>query len=505
MYRRTPILFRIADSFFRHQLLFWGALLVVTGVTMTALYARSKTFHAVAMTQVQSQGVANLLGAGDGNTWTTPAQKNVDHFEELVKQDQPGGFLDTALRDANLAHPINVNPEANDPRYALLEKNLSAEVESTNQFSISLTWDNQAETKSIVDALQKQYIAQAGVEKSIVSVSSVRFLDDQISDLVKRLQQSEKALTDFKRSTGGQLSDADSTYGAQLSSLQTQLVEKQITLGESTSKKGLLAQELAQMRPMSVAEQTVSAQSPLERQIAELLAKRETLLASGETPQHPDVNAIDVTIAALQKQQRSKADAPENRRNTLTKMQDNPQYQQLREQIADAAIAAVADQEEIQNLQQQIAKYQKLVAQIPDAQRLLADKTRDYRNLQEQYDNLQKQREQIQMQASLDQLSASSDLTPIGVTFVVPTTGRTKLIAMLFGSLILGCLVGGILIVLSEWADQSLRHESDAERLLGVPVLASLPEAADLKTVSRAPHALSGGAGRALTGSVPER
>ena len=50
-------------------------------------------------------------------------------------------------------------------------------------------------------------------------------------------------------------------------------------------------------------------------------------------------------------------------------------------------------------------------------------------------------------------------------------------------------VIGAILIVLSEWSDHSLRHEADAERLLGVPVLASLPEAADLRTP---------GSGRAL-------
>ncbi len=110
MYRRTPIIFRIADSFFRHQLLFWSALLIVSGLTMAALYARSKTFHATAMTQVQPESVVHRAGAGDNNSWITPAQKNSDRFMELIKQDQPGGFLDTALQNAHLTTPINVRP-----------------------------------------------------------------------------------------------------------------------------------------------------------------------------------------------------------------------------------------------------------------------------------------------------------------------------------------------------------------------------------------------------------
>ena len=166
-----------------------------------------------------------------------------------------------------------------------------------------------------------------------------------------------------------------------------------------------------------------------------------------------------------------------------TKMQDNPQYQVLKNEVADAAIAKVADQQEMQNLQRQIAKYQALVKQIPAAQRELTERTRDYSDSLAQDHKLREQRNTVQIQANLDRLTASNSLTPIGVTYASPTTGRAKLLGMLVGSLFLGALVGAILIVLSDWTDHSLRHESDTERLLGVPVLASVPESAELKTL----------------------
>ena len=492
MHQNTPIIYRIADSFFRHQRLFWCALLVVSVLTMGALYARSKTYHATAMTQVQTENVATVLNAdSQQNSWTTPSQKNVDRFMELSKQDQPGGFLDTALRNAHLAAPINVDPQADDPRYALLQKNLTAAAESTNQFSISLVWDNPDECKNILDSLQQQYITEVGLDRSAVSVGSVQFLDGQIAQVDARMRRAEGALTKFKASYGGQLSDAESTDSSQLSSFEASLADKQITLGENNSKKAVLEQQLAQMKPMSIAEQTVSDQSPVEKQIADLLAKREALLAGGETPQHPDVASLDATIAGLEKQQKVKANAPENQHNTQTKMEDNPQYQLLKNEIADASIAAVADQQEMQNLQRQIKKYQTLMNQIPSAQRQLADRMEGYSDAQSLDQQLRHQRDNVQLQANLDRLTASNSLLPIGVTYATPTTGRTKLIGMLLGSLLLGCLVGAILIVLSEWSDHSLRHETDAERLLGVPVLASLPEAADLRALPRPLAALT--------------
>lgn len=505
MYRRTPILFRILDSFFRHQLLFWSALLIVSSLTMAALYARSKTFHASAMTQVQTESVASVLGAGDNNAWVTPSQKNVDRFMELAKQNQPGGFLDVALRSAHLVSPINVDPQADDPRYAMLQKNLNAAVESTNQFSINLTWDNQEECKNIVNALQQRYIEEIGLDRSANSISSVHFLDSQIADVTQKMHVAETALANFKKSNGGQLSDAESTYNNQLSSLQAQLTDKQITFGENGSKKQALEGQLLQMRPMSIAKQTVSDQSPLEKEVANLLAERDAQMTGpgAKTPQHPDIVALDARIADLQKQERANAAAPENQHNTQIELQENAGYQALKQQIVEAGIAQDADEQELQNLHQQIAKYQALVNRIPAAQQQLADKTRNYASLQELYNSLTKRQQDVQLTASLDSLTAKSSLTPIGVTYATPTTGKTKLIAMLLGSVLLGCLVGIILVVLSEWSDHSLRHEADAERLLGVPVLAALPESADLRTATPR-RALSGAGAAALPGPASE-
>lgn len=503
MYRRTPIFFRIADSFFRHQLLFWSALLIVSGLTMAALYARSKTFHATAMTQVQQDTVQTAagLGGGDPTSWVTPAQKKADQFNELVKQNQPGGFLDTALRNAHLGTSINIDPQADDPRFAMLQKNLNANVESTNQFSINLTWDNQAETAAIVTALQNQFISEVGDDRSIASTRAVHFLDSQIGRTRASLQTSERALSDFRASNGGQLSDAESFYNNQLSALKAQLMEKEATAGENGSNRAILEQELVQMKPMSIMEQTVSDQSPLEKEIATLLASRDALLASGKTPQHPAVVTLDARIAELKKQQ-SNATLPENRHDTQQKLAENPQYQALKAQIATATSAEAADQQEMQSWRGQIAQLQRQVDQIPAAQRQLADKMRDYQTLSLEYDDFKKKRDALQTQANLDRLTATDSLLPIGVTYALPTTGRTKLIAMLFGSLFLGCLVGAILVVLSEWSDHSLRHESDAERLLGVPVLAALPEVAELRVASGR-RALSAPP-RALPDPVPE-
>ena len=510
MYRRTPIFFRIVDSFFRHQLLFWSALLIVSSLTMAALYARSKTFHATATTQVQAESVASVLGATDTNSWVTPAQKHIDRFNDLIKHNLSGGFLDTALKNAEpkLNPPLNADPQADDPRYAMLQKNLSAYADSANQFSINLTWDNPDETKSILDALQSQYIKEVGLDSSAVSLLSVHFLNVQITESENRLRRSEKALSDFKASYGGQLSDAESYYSNEIASDKSEMGTMQRDTNQKAKTAQVLKQQLAQMRPMSIAEQMVSDQSPLQAAIASLLARRDAELAGlpgrlPMTPQHPDIVALDARISQLEQKQRAGAKAPENQHNTQTKMQDNPAYQGLKLQIAEAEIARDSDLQAMQDLKQRITKNVALLSRVPNAQRQLADKTRDYQDATGQYQKLLAQRDAVQLQANLNKQTASDSLTPASVIYAMPTTGKTKMIAMLLGSLLLGCLVGIILVVLSVWSDHSLRYEGDAERLLGVPVLAALPESAELR-MTTARHALSGAGTSALPSPAPE-
>ena len=540
MYRRTPILFRILDSFFRHQLLFWSALVLVSGLTMTALYARSKTFHASAMTQVQSDSIASILGTTDQTSYITPAQKHVDRFNDLIKDNQPGGFLDEALKKATYSKEVQkaalldltkikgmdptlrqaalnlqqekpgplprvvVDPTGENERYTTFLKGLSVSADSANQFAISLTWDNGAEAENILYALQTQYVKEVGVDRTASSTGSVVFLNDEIKKAEKRLTGSENALSAFKTSFGGKLTDTESSYSNQITSDEADLANEERDADKNARTAAALKEQLADMKPMNIAEQTVSEQSPLQKEIADLLAHRATVLASrgGLTPEHPDVVAIDNQIKILEGQERSSADAPQNKHNMMTKMQDNPQYQSLKLNIVEAEIGRDEALKESQNLRQRLAKNRALFSQIPNAERNLSDKMRDYTEANAEDQRLRKRLGEVQLQMHLDNATASDSLLPVGVIYAMPTTGKTKLIAMLLGSLLLGCLVGIILVVLSEWSDHSLRFEGDAERLLGVPILAALPDSSELRTSAR--RALSGAGMPALPGPAPE-
>jgi len=479
---RTPIAARIWDSFCRHKWLFLIALVVVSGTSITILSLRAKTYEATALTQVTTEDVATELGETPAPSYVSPAQQNVTHFEDLSSDNLPGGFLDTALRHAQLARPLSVDPKDADPRYALLKKRLSAALQSDSVWTISLVWDNPSECERIVGALQKQYIEEVGQGRSAQAVATGNFLDSQISEYAARMRRAEQALIDYKKQNSGELPEAQSADISQLSNLKAELDNLQITARDNDLKKSELQTRMAQIKPLSILEQT-SSESPYETQIKTLMAKRDVLLAEGKLPSHPLVSSLSSQIDYLQKAlaDKVKAHAPEADNVTQTKLQDNPEYQGLQQQMTDAVISGQTQQAQIQHLTQAIAQYQARIAQIPSEQRNLADRTRDYSIVKAQYESLLARREQIKVKGALDKVSASSLLTPLGQIYAEPTTGHSKTLGLMAGSVALGILVGIILIVLAEWGDPSLRDEAAAERLLGVPVLGLLPDSAHLK------------------------
>jgi polysaccharide chain length determinant protein (PEP-CTERM system associated) len=475
MYRSTTITYRITEAFFRNRRLFFLAFVLVSVVTMTALYLRSKTYTATALTQVITDNVAQALGEQQTNDWVSPAQKNVNQLDVLLN----GDFLSAALANIHLQKPINTDPQANDPRLALLRKKLDTSVQSDTLFAITLTWDNPADATQIVGAVQQQYIQEIGQERYAQTNATLAFLDSQIADYAGRLRQSEKTLTDYKTSNIGQLPDAQNASSSELQSLQAELETLETTSDDATRQKAVLQQELTQIKPLAIAAQTATA-SPLQAQINQLKAQRDALLVT-MLPTHPKVQALDQQIAALQSQANS--GASETQQVLRTTLEQNPEWQTLHQQLIQATVTQQTQADQIQKLKQQIASYQKTVAQIPSEQRHLTDVTRDYTVIQAQYDTLLQRREQVQLEGNLARVSASSSLSPIGYIHAEATTGKAKLIVMFLGSLILGLIVGLALVVLCEWSDHSLRYGSDAVGALGVPVLAVVPDAAQLRVI----------------------
>ncbi|MCC2667864.1 MAG: chain length-determining protein [Armatimonadetes bacterium] len=489
MHDLSTIQYRITDSFFRHRVLFFLVAALVTASAVAVICIRGTGgYTAGGSIWASPDDMAQSLGRDPRrNDWMTLAQVNTNRFNDMTNDDLPGGFLDRALKRAKLTRPINLDPRARDPRLAMLQKGLSCATRSGEVFAISLTWDNAPECERIVEALREEYLEVSTRKQHAIFKGTREFLDQQIRNYERRMRNAEQALINFKQANLGDSPEAGTAVVRQLAELRRQLDDLTITSRDAGLKREAIRDRIRQIKPTSILEQTVG-DDPRVRKIRDLETDRALLLAQYK-PGSDEIQAVDTQIAALQQSLAKKDQKPD--RNVLeTKLQDNPEYQALNQQLTEARIESTTRASQMQLLRQRILDYVDRAEKLPGRQRRLTDRTRNYTILKTQYENLLKQREEAEIQGDLRSITAPRTLDRIGTVVAQWATTKKKLALMVAGSILLGLVLAVLVVILSEWIDPSLRYAEDAERLFGVPALVLLPEVDE--------HQLSSGWGPAL-------
>jgi uncharacterized protein involved in exopolysaccharide biosynthesis len=135
----------------------------------------------------------------------------------------------------------------------------------------------------------------------------------------------------------------------------------------------------------------------------------------------------------------------------------------------------------VAQLDTRIGQYESEIAKLPADERILTEKTRDYKLLQGQFEDLSERRQQAQIKKDLGEVTAASQFNSMNLVAAESTANLKKKILTIAAALALGLFLGLVLVVIREWMDPSIRYEADVERLLGVPVLVSLPESQQLR------------------------
>jgi uncharacterized protein involved in exopolysaccharide biosynthesis len=495
LFRHETFAFRLADIFFRNWLTFVLCVVGVTGVVSTALLMRAQSYVATTSIHVtRDDNVSQAMGFTQ-QSWISPAQQHVNAFNDFMQGVAPGGFVSKVLERAKIGKPINIDPEAKDPRFTRFRKGVFATAASNDVFQIGLTWDNPVECERLVEALRACFLDTLAGNQQAGTVATKSFLDSQIVIYKKRLEEAENALSEYKRLNHGNLPDSTQASLEQLANLRMERDYLVITSQDNALKRETIQQRIAQIKPVNVLEQTVTT-DPLVLQMRELEAKRNSLLAQDWLPTSDPVQELGRQIEQLKKliMEQAKADPLDSKNVIETKLQDNPEYLDLTQQLTQVAIDERAQKARIDQLSAKIHEYDERVKLLPAAERKLVEKTRDSDVIRKQYNDLWERREQAQLKANVERVTAMSRYQIFNNPYAEQTLGKTKKAFMVIASTVLGMIVGCLMLLLKEWADPSLRYETDVVRLLGVPVLASLPESSVLQfPVSKPRRGLLGG------------
>jgi polysaccharide chain length determinant protein (PEP-CTERM system associated) len=307
------------------------------------------------------------------------------------------------------------------------------------------------------------------------------FLQQQIRQQEQRLAEAEQKLADFKRRNIGRLPTEGATY---IDSLQVQITElRDLRSQESVllSRRQQLTTQLAAERQYVPSDSVIAPPGgtrpanggDLDARIRESESRLEQLLLV-YTPKHPEVIALEESLALMRSKRREELTAmgvtgiPEG-----GSLAANPVYEQIRVQRNQVDVDLAALRGQIADRTRRIAEMQGRVEAMPEVEAELAQLTRDYDVLRTRYGELLQQFETAKLSDAVgqrDQIEFSVLDPPAALAQPVSPPRLMLLIAVL----LLGLGSGGVIAFAMSKLNPVFDSLDALRAVTGLPVLGAV-------------------------------
>ncbi len=300
-----------------------------------------------------------------------------------------------------------------------------------------------------------------------------RFVEQRLADARARLDASERALQAFRENRRIlSVSDAASRAAGAVASVETELDGAMRTRQETEARLAADRERLRQEQPTMVSSRATT-ENPAFRQIQTHLVEleiRRTTLAQQYTPQHPRLDEINREIADVRNRLLKEAQTMVGDEVTT----NNPLHARLLGDILTLEVERAALNARIEALQLAQRRREAALLAIPSTETEFNRLSRENRMLESNYTTLAGRYQEIILReneagffpASLQIIEAAVPPTEPSASGFPKTAAAAGLAGLVVG--LLGALV-------LEGLDDRLRSAQDAERVLGVPVLAQIP------------------------------
>jgi len=338
-----------------------------------------------------------------------------------------------------------------------LQKKLSASPVSKNADILNITFSDNIPQRAanFVNELINIYIQQSVKLKTAQANQTLKFIDNQLKIISKKLAESELALENFKKKN----KVVDLTIEAQgiiqkLNDLDTKINE--LILKENTIdfiEKQIQGNNDIKLISSGLVDDPIL--SDLITQLQQLILKKETLLIE-YTPKHPDVIKVNDQIRSL-------VEMIKNRINSIR----------------------VSIQNQMQTLLKIKKEYTKMLENLPQNERKLADLLRTYQVNEKIYSYLLEKR----AATAIAKASIVSNNRVIDPALVPQKPYKPKKVLILVIGFILGLILGIVVALVKEFLSTKIKSKEDVEKLTNVPIVGTIPHFKKKDTVLKALNA----------------
>ena len=379
-------------------------------------------------------------------------------------------------------------------------------------FRIGYQGSDPALVMQVANRLADLYVEQNLKTREGQAAGTSEFLDTQLRDAKKRLDEMEAAVSAYKLEHNGELPQQENSISGTLSRLQIELEANRDAINRAQQTKVILESSANAMEANMVAQKSalvhaargsegtpgpslLPGEAPGQASVdktSEAMEVQLALLRSRYTEGHPEVARLRTAVENLkrsegQKQAASAATADTNAASGVPPkgpealpLREPPEFARTREQLAGLRAQIRGSDSELENrkaeqerILRDLAVYQRRIERLPVREQEMAQITRDYEMSKENYKSLLDKKMAAEMALNMERRQQSERFIILDRAQLPGKPIKPKRPVLYAGGSVAALLVALILGFVVE-----LRHNvllGEWELPAGTPVLARLP------------------------------
>lgn len=355
-------------------------------------------------------------------------------------------------------------------------------------FKVSYSAGSPVVAQQVTAELTSLFIEENLRNREQLSEDTTDFLQSELDEARKNLDQQEQRLREFKNRYMGQLPDQTMSNLQILSGLQTRLQTANDALNQAEQQKLYLQSMLNEYRafhPKTAKDGSIVPTPDGDDQKLDQLKSQLAGLLAKYTPRHPDVVRLQEEIAAAEK---LKAQASANTKSpaagngteiSVASGAADPQQIAAIVQIESQAKANELDitnrRNEVKKIESDIESYQQRLNLTPAREQELAAITRDHDQSLANYESLLAKRNQSMMATNLEKRQQGEQFRMIDPPSLPQKPYFPKRLPFSLAGLAFGLCLGLGIVVLQEFAAPRLFSEEELGAIVAVPTIIALP------------------------------
>ena len=352
-------------------------------------------------------------------------------------------------------------------------------------FKVSYSASTPVVAQQVTAELTSLFIEENLRNREQLSEDTTTFLENELTEARKNLDQQEQRLREFKNRYMGQLPEQTTSNLQILSGLQGRVQSTTDALNQSEQQRLYLQSLLSEyraLRPQAPAASSGADPAPSIDQRLTLLKSQLAELSAKYTPLHPDIVRLKGEIAATEKlkdRTQEQAKSASNDAGQPSPVVGDPQMisaiVQVQSQLKANELDIANRKAELRKLDADIESYQQRLNLAPAREQELAAITRDHEQSRANYDSLLGKRNQSAMATNLEKRQQGEQFRMIDPPSLPQKPYFPNRLYFCLGGLAFGLALGLAIVVISEVVSPRLYSEEELSAIVEAPIFVTIP------------------------------